>query len=390
VTNQEFVLKLTDFKATLDAYWYVFEYTPSFGDIGVGRTPWNCWFELEDLYTTLIDIFKTRPSIAHLTYERKRVQQTKTIVEEGTFISGEIKNFTTLLRSFTLLQVSENHMELLSFFQYLESCIIGILSLHDPGFLARQNWELRMIVSFPKCGRTWFQFLFSRYMLNIRKTREDIPLTRMTTTHGGALEITRLSPSLSWFPIIRKLVHLNRKTIFLVRDPRDVLVSWYFHTTRREKIIDETMLLSDFLRGEHTGVARLTLFYNIWQYVISRKICPTVQIVRYEDMMTNTFGKMSEALTFWELPIDEAILKQSIEESSFDMMQKVERARGERDTSDVYFELKPGNVNDPDSYKVRRGVVGGYVDYMSKDDIAYVNNYLKDNLDQTLPQFQYI
>ena len=33
--------------------------------------------------------------------------------------------------------------------------------------------------------------------------------------------------------------------------------------------------------------------------------------------------------------------------------------------------LQPGDVSDPESYKVRKGKVGGYADYLPSDDIEY-------------------
>ena len=33
--------------------------------------------------------------------------------------------------------------------------------------------------------------------------------------------------------------------------------------------------------------------------------------------------------------------------------------------------LQPGDVSDPESYKVRKGKVGGYADYLASDDIEY-------------------
>jgi len=40
-------------------------------------------------------------------------------------------------------------------------------------------------------------------------------------------------------------------------------------------------------------------------------------------------------------------------------------------------DIKPASKN-PDSAKLRRGVVGGYVDYLSADDIEYCNKHLKN------------
>lgn len=389
-TDLEILPKLTKFRETIDLYWDVFEYAPSFGNIALNKTPWGCWFALENLYLTFIDLFKTRPNIEQLSYERKQVNISDAIQERGDQATDLLNDFSAFLKSLTPLQIAENHVDLLGCFQYIESSAVGILSLQDPGFLARSKWELRMGISFPKCGRTWFQFCFASYMLSLRTKMRDVPETRMTTTHGGALEVNWASPSLYWFPVIRKLVHLNRKNVFIVRDPRDIIVSWYFHTTRREKQIDKKMLLSEFIRGEYTGMPRLVLFYNIWQYVISRHICPTIIIMRYEDMSKDMYSEMSRVLSFWELPIDKAILEKAVKASTFEKMQIVERNRGLKATDpDVYWELTPGNVNDPDSYKVRRGVIGGYVDYLSKDDIKYINNYLRDNLNNILPEFQY-
>ena len=39
--------------------------------------------------------------------------------------------------------------------------------------------------------------------------------------------------------------------------------------------------------------------------------------------------------------------------------------------------LKPGNVTDPESFKVRRGKVGGYREYLTEDDQRYALEAIK-------------
>jgi hypothetical protein len=388
--TQKIVNQLQEFRTKLDQYWSIFEYVPSFGNAALSRKPWDCWFALEDLYRSFLDIFKIRPNVEHLPYEHKQNNNVADLKERSEELTKTLNEITTFLKTLSDDEISECYLDLLNTFQFLESYIIGVLSFQDPGFLSKHKWEDRMVISFPKCGRTWFQFTFGRYMLNLRYADKTVPLTKMTSTHGGALELKWNSPSLYWFPIIRKLVHLNRKNVFIVRDPRDVLVSWYFHTTRREHVVDDKTLISDFIRGEHTGIPRVVQFYNVWQYVISHQVCSVV-ILRYENMSKNLYAEMSKALSHWDLPIHSEILQKSLDESTFQKMREFETRIGKNwKHGDGYFELKPGNLNDPDSYKVRRGVVGGYVDYLSKDDIQYVNKYLKENLTNTLPEFQYV
>jgi len=40
--------------------------------------------------------------------------------------------------------------------------------------------------------------------------------------------------------------------------------------------------------------------------------------------------------------------------------------------------LTPANPSDPESFKVRKGKVGGYAEYLSKDDISWLSERLAD------------
>jgi len=66
-------------------------------------------------------------------------------------------------------------------------------------------------------------------------------------------------------------------------------------------------------------------------------------------------------------PVDEDLLQASVEFSSFDHMKDMERqgSVGRR-------LLSPGDVQDPESFKVRRGVVGGHADYLDDDDLGFI------------------
>src|SRR5438046_10268684 len=61
-----------------------------------------------------------------------------------------------------------------------------------------------------------------------------------------------------------------------------------------------------------------------------------------------------------------SIFQAALDFSRFDNMQKLEAA-GAFDSKI----LRPGDVRDPESFKVRRGKVGGYREYLSAEDQEY-------------------
>ena len=92
-------------------------------------------------------------------------------------------------------------------------------------------------------------------------------------------------------------------------------------------------------------------------------------------MRMNVHEHFRKVLKFCGIPINDSILNNVVEFSKFENMQKMERENALNTAR-----LRPGNVNDPDTYKVRKGEVGGYKFYFSNDDIEYLNRMIDENL----------
>ena len=45
--------------------------------------------------------------------------------------------------------------------------------------------------------------------------------------------------------------------------------------------------------------------------------------------------------------------------------------------------LRARDADDPESFRVRRGVVGGHRDYLSDDDIVWIDGRIEQTLDPT-------
>ena len=82
------------------------------------------------------------------------------------------------------------------------------------------------------------------------------------------------------------------------------------------------------------------------------------------------------------IALDPVALERAVEISSFENMRRLEAgaagARGTELVTELNKEaLRPKDPGDPDSYKVRRGKVGGYTDYLDARDVAYLNRALE-------------
>ena len=111
-------------------------------------------------------------------------------------------------------------------------------------------------------------------------------------------------------------------------------------------------------------------FYNIWAG--KRESPKQFLVVRYEDLRLNPLFEIQRILGFLQLSfLSEKLISDVIEFTSLENMRRMEREQ-------VYDggALKLYDELDPESFKARRGKVGGYVDYLNQNDINFLNNLM--------------
>ena len=90
-------------------------------------------------------------------------------------------------------------------------------------------------------------------------------------------------------------------------------------------------------------------------------------IIRYESLREFPRENFRTLLAvLGETTPDVSIFQAALDFSEFENMKKMEAA-GAFDSKI----LRPGDVRDPESFKVRRGKVGGYREYLSAEDQEY-------------------
>jgi hypothetical protein len=249
-----------------------------------------------------------------------------------------------------------------------------------------------IILSIPKSGRTWIRTFLCAYFCK-RYGREFT----LTPERYGEPSIPRLIFSHDYFEhrtkgdlwdrirgkyLVRKKELRRAKIVLLVRDPRDCFVSLYVQMTRRDRGAPtefKRKAVSDLLRGKKFGVRAIIRTMNAWLNEFSDR--DDFTIIRYESLREAPAENFRALLAFLgETGHDMSIFQDALDFSRFDNMQKLEAA-GAFDSKI----LRPGDVRDPESFKVRRGKVGGYREYLSSDDQAYA----ADAMAKLDPRFGY-
>ena len=240
------------------------------------------------------------------------------------------------------------------------------------------------IVSYPKCGRTWLNSILLHY---VRRHYDGItepltfkwapPMVRYTWyrrfpnvcfTHGISTHAIPFQDLVERFDPAKYTV---KRSILLVRDPRDVVVSYYHHAMKKteKNQLSPDLSLSGFLRHEAYGIRSVVTFYNLWEPVIGKHA--NVSWCKYEDLKADTTGTVTRLLRFFNAPpVDQKALEWAVEVNSFQNLQSREKR----------LRLSRHKEVNTDKLRVRKGKTGGYQDEMQTLDISYANHVLASRL----------
>src|SRR5437868_3016224 len=235
-----------------------------------------------------------------------------------------------------------------------------------------------VLISIPKSGRTWartFLNAYFSYKLGRQSSlgltdRGDAGVPRIIYSHDLFEHRTKGN---AWDRLRRKYLIprralRKRPIVLLTRDPRDSFVSYFVQLTRRNpatpKEIKE-MSADALLRHPRFGIAVMVEVMNGWVTEFGDRSDFT--IVRYEDLRAEPARMFHELLrAIGEKEIDDAVFGPAIDFSDFRNMQKLEGA-GEFESKI----LQPRDREDPESFKVRQGKIGGFREHLSPESQTY-------------------
>ena len=182
------------------------------------------------------------------------------------------------------------------------------------------------LVSYPRSGNTWVRFLLA----NLRYPNQSV----------GFANINRLlaDPAVSTNRFLKRLPRPRilkshepfdvrfRKVVYLVRDPRDVVISEYYFNLKK-MFIDLSVSLDQFVLR---FIAGETAAYGSWwenavSWIAARHGNPAFLLVRYEDLLSDPISTIAKVAAFLGIQADEERLKAAVERSSADRMRVLEQ-----------------------------------------------------------------
>ncbi len=267
--------------------------------------------------------------------------------------------------------------------------------------LAKAERTDLLIIGHPKSGNTWLRTMISR----LYQVRYGLPASIVVTSDELARrhpEVPRISATNGYYSyegaVGAKLAvgapdcDLRHKTIvMLARHPCDIAVSWYFQFTQRQSAHKQELInhfidhpidrrsisMWDFVRHSDIGLPFLINYLNTWERNV--RDLERAQVIRYEDLRARPAETLLKIISLIDPSFGEEEIEEAVRFGSFDNLRQLE--------SQGFFRqggLKRRDAGNPDSFKVRRGKVGGYRDYFTDEQVAELEALVAAELSPSL------
>lgn len=216
-----------------------------------------------------------------------------------------------------------------------------------------------LLAAYPKTGSTWVRYFL--YSLLLQNKSEDIKPT-IDSMNYSMPEFAHPSFFLEWsFKECPRIVKTHqkcykffkgKKTALIIRDPRDVFVS-YFHHINGLKTTKFDCTIKDILRDPKIGLKAFFHHYLSW-------VSYADLILRYEDLRKKPLEGFSQLAEYYGIMRSEKEVQDAVNISSFLNMRTVQQ-----DSFQLKNEFKDGHQF------MRSGQKAQWKKIFSEDDTIY-------------------
>lgn len=231
----------------------------------------------------------------------------------------------------------------------------GLRQYDHTAFYATVRQADTFICSYPKSGTTWLGFLVAQAIkpdaneaLDLKSFNRYVPdVNLLYTKRGSLVEYANFPDSRLFLCHATCDLHFP-KAVYVTRDPRDVMVSYWHYRKFLSK--DFNLSLTDFLRSDDHWPCEWDVHVASW---LLPRVHPNLLVVRYEDLHHDAAAVLRKVLTFAGMQVSDRRINAAVEASCFEKMRTAEETGGVH-----------GKAGDPAERFVRKGRIGAWHEEM--------------------------
>jgi len=184
------------------------------------------------------------------------------------------------------------------------------------------------IVSYPRSGNTWTRFLVA----SLVRPAEPVSFANIERIIPDAeAQSSRYLKRIPRPRVIKSHQYFDprfKKVIYVVRDPRDVALSYYDFQRKYRQIEDSyptPRYIRDFVAGRLGTGDWGTWAENVGSWLGARDGQPGFLLLRYEDLISETARELARVADFLDIEVTPGLLATTIERGSAHRMRQLER-----------------------------------------------------------------
>jgi hypothetical protein len=191
------------------------------------------------------------------------------------------------------------------------------------------------VVSYPESGNTWSRFLIANLL------QSDPPLTLpdmerlIPSVDGQTRGFFQRMPRPRVIEDHGSFSPQYKNVIYIVRDPRDVVISNYNSFVLESAIVKKGMVdesypittyVNEFVRGARPGVG--SWGENVASWLATRGNSPRFLLLRYEDLVSETARELGKVASFLGMQVSADRQAEAVNRSSADNLRKLKKMHG--------------------------------------------------------------
>lgn len=225
------------------------------------------------------------------------------------------------------------------------------------------------IVSYPRSGNTWTRFLIANLLHPQEPATFDNIERLIPDAEAQSSHYMRRAPSPRIVKTHSYFDPRYPRVVYIVRDPRDVALSYYDFSRKYRHFEDSYPLeryIEDFVTGNIGSTNWGTWGENVASWAFARGARPGFLLLRYEDIKARPEQELARLADFFGIAANPERLQTAIERSSADRMREMEKTQGKdwvstkNKRSDIPF--------------IRTASVGGWKTNLRTESVAKIES----------------